>query len=72
MRANLNFILVDKYQIFIKLINEEQLLSRIELLESQLALVGNRNITNDELRKEIQGGVINKLAEIYICTFRNP
>ncbi len=36
------------------LINEEQLLSRIEILESQLALFNSKNPTPDGLRKEIQ------------------
>ncbi|KAH7729574.1 FHA domain-containing protein [Aphelenchoides avenae] len=36
------------------LINEERLLSRIEILESQLAIYVNKNTGNDDLRKEIQ------------------
>lgn len=36
------------------LINEEQLLSRIEILEAQLALVASKNPTSEEMRKEIQ------------------
>lgn len=35
------------------LINEERLLSRIEILESQLAVYANKNTGNDDLRKEI-------------------
>lgn len=36
------------------LINEEQLLSRIEILESQLALVTSKNLSSEDMRKEIE------------------
>jgi hypothetical protein len=36
------------------LINEDRLLSRIEILESQLALYASKNLSDGDLKKQIQ------------------
>lgn len=36
------------------MINEERLLSRIEILESQLALLTTKNLTNSDLQRKIE------------------